>query len=108
MVEEDGIGEDEHAHHAAAEEGTPPPAVVLRSELEVDEANDNAGANHREEGEDDEEDPEERVHLVAPHGREQEMELDADCAEGEEPCQEELHEEGVPDGRGGDSAGAGL
>ncbi len=32
---------------------------------------------------------------------------DADCAEGEEPCQEELHGEGVPDRRGGDSAGAG-
>ena len=53
---------------AATQEGTPPPAVILHSQLEVGQRDCDEGRHNHKDYEDDAEDGVDRVHL---HGRSQ-------------------------------------
>lgn len=74
-VVEDGVEEDEEAGGARAQDGAPPPAVVLARELEVGEGNGDAGPDAQQDGEDEEEDAVKGVELPAPDGGEDVVEL---------------------------------
>jgi hypothetical protein len=62
-VVEKALELDEDADHAAREERAPPPAVVLRRELELRQCDDDEGRHDREERKGEEEDALERVDL---------------------------------------------
>ena len=69
---------------AATQERSPPPGVVLHSQLEVGESNGDEGCHNDEDDEDDEEDGVDGVHLVAPHAGKDVVQLNVDGAEGQE------------------------
>ena len=71
---------------APAQEGSPPPGVVLHCQLEVGQGNGDEGGDNDEDDEDDEEDGVDGVHLVAPHAGKDVVQLNVDGAEGQEAC----------------------
>jgi 2-polyprenyl-6-methoxyphenol hydroxylase-like FAD-dependent oxidoreductase len=80
----------------------PPPAVVLRRELEIRQPDRNKGGDDDEDDKHDEQDAVDRVDLVPPHAGEDVVQLDVDGAEGQEPGHDGLRDDVAVPGQGGD------
>jgi hypothetical protein len=80
----------------------PPPAVVLRCELEVRQPDRDERRDDDEDDKHDEQDAINRVDLVAPHAGEDVVQLDVDGAERQEPGHDGLRDDMAVPGQGGD------
>mmetsp|Transcript_18486 Transcript_18486/g.45975 ORF Transcript_18486/g.45975 Transcript_18486/m.45975 type:complete len:697 (-) Transcript_18486:14-2104(-) len=85
VVVVEAVPVDEQAGGAPAQHGAPPPLVVLHRQLEVRQRDGDERRDDDQDDEHDEQDAVDGVHLVAPHGREDVVQLDVDGAEGQEP-----------------------
>mmetsp|Transcript_3028 Transcript_3028/g.4854 ORF Transcript_3028/g.4854 Transcript_3028/m.4854 type:complete len:310 (-) Transcript_3028:540-1469(-) len=90
VVVEERVRVDERPAGAPAEERAPPPPVILQRQLEVDQRHSDEAGDHQQQQEGQEEDPEERVDLVAPDGGENVVQLDVDGREGQKAGHEHL------------------
>mmetsp|Transcript_60899 Transcript_60899/g.143875 ORF Transcript_60899/g.143875 Transcript_60899/m.143875 type:complete len:214 (-) Transcript_60899:891-1532(-) len=85
----DGVDKKVECHGSASEEGAPPPSIVLRTELKVDEHNRHLGHGNDEDGRDKEEETEHVVEPVLPDRPQDDCQLDEHNAEWEHTRQEE-------------------
>mmetsp|Transcript_6274 Transcript_6274/g.9515 ORF Transcript_6274/g.9515 Transcript_6274/m.9515 type:complete len:577 (+) Transcript_6274:207-1937(+) len=89
-VVEEGVGVDEESGSPAAEQGAPPPTMVLAGQLEVHQGNSDEGGDDEQHDEGQEQDPKEGVDLVAPYTGKDVVQLNVDGTEGQEASHEHL------------------
>mmetsp|Transcript_712 Transcript_712/g.2136 ORF Transcript_712/g.2136 Transcript_712/m.2136 type:complete len:229 (+) Transcript_712:183-869(+) len=87
---EKAVGVDEEAGAAAREHRAPPPTMVLNGELEIGKGDGDEGGDDYEHDEGDEQDAIQGIELMAPHRREDIMQLNVDGREGQEAGHEYL------------------
>ena len=75
-----------HTGGSPAQKGSPPPRVVLNSQLKVGERNGDEGCHYEQDDEDDEQDGIDRVHFVTPHAGKDVVQLNVYSTEWQEPC----------------------
>lgn len=88
----EGVDEDEQSGGASVDKGSPPPAMILPRELEVQQRDRDEGGHYYKQDEGDKEDAEEGVDLVAPDRGEDVVQLDVDGREGQESGHKQLRQ----------------
>jgi hypothetical protein len=89
-VVEEGINVDEDSSHATIDEGCPPPLVIFSRQLEVQQCHSNEGRDNDQKNKGNEQNTEESVDLVSPHGSENVVKFNVDCRERKKSCNENL------------------
>lgn len=90
IVKVERIGVDEKASHTSVDIGCPPPSMVLSRELEVKQRDRNEGRDGDEQDEREQENSEQCVNLMPPHGRKNVVQFNVDSRERKKSCNQYL------------------